>query len=227
MRFFCISLARGGSKGLPGKNIKQFNGKPLIAYTIEEALNSPYVEEIFVSSDSKDILKESVSYGASPLKRPEELATDEATSEDAIWFHLNNALKEKNYDAVILLQPTSPLRKSSDINSAVELYKKNKSPVYSVTQLDISPFRSFKIENNLLTPLFDKEKKSRRQDEESTFAANGAIYIFDSQEFLENKKLPSENITPYIMDKKRSYDIDDYTDFLMAEFMMKQDDSNE
>ena len=223
MKFFCICLARGGSKGLPGKNIKSLNGKPLIAYTIEAALNTSEIDEIFVSSDSKEILDIAKTYGANTLIRPDELASDEATSDDAIWYHLNEASQNRNFDGVILLQPTSPLRRSEDIIKAIELFKKQNKTVFSVSELDVSPYRSYLIEEGHLKPLFDETNASRRQDETKTYAANGAIYIFNCKDFLTTKRIPRKDITPYIMEKKRSIDIDDLIDFKLAEFTMTGD----
>ena len=222
MNFFCICLARGGSKGIPGKNIKMFCGKPLISYTIEAALASSEIVDIFVSSDSAKILSVSSKFGAKPLERPKGLATDEATSDEAIWYHFNQLYEEKKYDAIILLQPTSPLRTSKDIDSAIEIFKEYKNNVFSVSELEISPLRSYFISENLLHPIIETENASRRQDERKAYVANGAIYIFDSKEFLKTKQISRKNIVPYVMEKRNGIDIDNIIDFQLAELIMKE-----
>jgi len=217
LNIFCIILARGGSKGLPGKNIKTFIDKPLIAHTIEAAKEAGL--KVHVSSDCSEILNISESFGAVPLKRPEELSTDTATSDSAIHFHLEESSKSQKYDSVMLLQPTSPLRNSEDIKKAMELYQIKGPSVFSVTELKVSPFRSYTIEENMLSPILTQTEVTRRQDYQRAYAANGAIYIFDSDSFLREKTIPKDKVVPYIMSQDKSIDIDTIVDFKLAEFI--------
>lgn len=136
--------ARGGSKGLPGKNIKPLLGKPLIAWTIKQVLASKYIDRVIVSTDDKEIAEISEKYGAEvPFMRPKEIAMDKARGIDVV-LHSLNWLKEndkrKQYDLIMLLQPTSPLRKSEDINKAIEiLFLKEAKTIVSVCEVDHHP----------------------------------------------------------------------------------------
>lgn len=212
MKIISIIPARGGSKGLPKKNILELAGKPLIAWSIEASLKSKYITRTIVSSDDDNILRISGKYGAEILKRPDELSLDTTPSEPVIEHVLKNIESIEEYDYLILLQPTSPLRDEKDIDESIlKLIKeKNATALISVKEIDNKILKAFKnnkngylegISNNIYPFM-------RRQDLPKVFMPNGAIYIIKIDEFLETKKLFSDKTISYIMDEKKSFDID-------------------
>ena len=220
-KILAIIPARGGSKGFPSKNIYPLNGKPLITYTIDASLRSKMVAKTVVSSDDDEILKIAESSGAAIIKRPAELALDTSSSEEAVK-HAIEFLKEngEHYDAVVLLQPTSPLRTAEDIDKAIELMIiKNASAVISVVNIGKKPFKSYyqNKEGFLLGVHNDQTPNMRRQDLPDAFLANGAIYAVYTETFLKtNSFLPADTI-PYIMPEEKSIDIDRLEDVRMIE----------
>ena len=219
--FLAIIPARGGSKRLPRKNILDLNGKPLISYNIEAGLQSKYIDKVVVSSDDDEILEISKKYGADIIKRPDELASDTATSFDAIKHTIENSDK---YDYVILLQPTSPLRSSKHIDEAIELLKeKNADAIVSVCEMDHSPLWSNTLDESLSMNGFLKEEvlNKRSQDLEKYYRLNGAIYICKTDKLLEEKSFfIKDNIFAYKMNRKSSIDIDEELDFKMANLVL-------
>lgn len=217
--------ARGGSKGLPRKNIKPLLGKPLIAWTIEQALASKYLDKVIVSTEDEEIAKISKKYGAEVIERPEKLAKDETPTVDVI-FHVLEILKMKNYnsDILVLLQPTSPLRNAEDIDNAIKLFfDSDCESVVSICKVEYPPYWSFKIEEIYLKPLFDKRYlRMTRQDLERTYIPNGAIYISTPQTLYKYKGFYCNYIIPYIMPIERSIDIDNEIDFMLAELLVKK-----
>ena len=219
--FLAITPARGGSKRLPRKNVLDFNGKPLISWTIEASLESEYVDNIVVSSDDEEILNISKKYGASIIKRPNELASDMATTFDAIRHTVDNIEK---YSYIVLLQPTSPLRTAKDIDNAIKLLEeKNADAIVSVCEMEHSPLwsntldESLSMENFLSSTVLNK----RSQDLENYYRLNGAIYICRTESFLEEKSfLLKENIFAYVMSREHSVDIDEEIDFKIAEALL-------
>ncbi len=213
-RILAIIPARGGSKGIKNKNIIKVNEKPLISWTIEASLNSAYISRTVVSSDDENIISVAKSLGCdTPFKRPKELAQDHTPSIDVVTHALK---KLKNFDYVILLQPTSPLRDSEDIDKAIELMleKKSKSCA-SVTLVKKSPYWMYKInEKNLkLTNIIKSDKEYlRRQDLPDVYALNGAIYINEVEELNKTQKLVSDKTIGYIMPHAKSLDIDNLED---------------
>lgn len=212
MKIISIIPARGGSKGLPKKNILELAGKPLIAWSIEASLKSKYITRTIVSSDDDNILRISGKYGAEILKRPDELSLDTTPSEPVIEHVLKNIESIEEYDYLILLQPTSPLRDEKDIDESIlKLIKeKNATALISVKEIDNKILKAFKnnkngylegISNNIYPFM-------RRQDLPKVFMPNGAIYIIKIDEFLKTKKLFSDKTISYIMDEKKSFDID-------------------
>lgn len=224
-RFLAIIPARSGSKGLKDKNIKELNGKPLIAYTIGAAIESNVFDNIIVSTDSKvyeDIAKKC---GAEvPFLRPDYLSTDEATTNDVVEYTIKELEKVgKNYDYFMILQPTSPLRKSEDILGAVKLlFEKNANSVVSVCEAEHSPLYMNTLDESLaMDDFLSKDIKTRRQELPKYYRLNGAIYICKISNFLKYKNFYGEKSHAYIMDKKRSIDIDDELDFILADYLMK------
>lgn len=224
-----IIPARGGSKGLPGKNIKLLNNKPLIAYTIEAALNSKKISRVIVSTDDSTIAKVAKDYGAEvPFLRPDFLATDTALALDNYIYTINrlNEKEENKIKEFVVLQPTSPLRTTLDIENAIHLFEeKNAESVISYTE-NIHPLHWNKKINKDLTfsDIFDA-KLANRQDFETTYLPNGAIYVFKF-ELIKSGKYYSKKSFAYIMQRTNSVDIDTIEDFEYAEFLLNKRKSN-
>lgn len=214
-----IILARDGSKRLPNKNIRLFVGKPLIAWSIEAAKKSKYIDRIIVSTDSEKIAVIAKEYGALvPFKRPSRLSSDKATSESAI-AHALLSLKNKGYtyDYFIYLQPTSPLRTQVHIDEALEQFTRNSSAItlVSVAKIKKNPYWiQIMNKEGFLRPFLSKKDSQG----EALYLPNGAIYIGKCKRFLTQKKLYTKKTIGYIMDEKVSVDIDDQTDFYIAEY---------
>jgi CMP-N,N'-diacetyllegionaminic acid synthase len=223
--FLAIIPARGGSKRLPRKNVLDLCGKPLISYTIEAGLKSKYVDKVVVTSDDNDILTISKEYGAKTIKRPDELASDIATTFDAIKHTIDNIEK---YDYIVLLQPTSPLRNEKHIDEAIELLEqKNADTIIGVCEMDHSPLWSNTLDESLSMSNFLKEEvlNKRSQDLEKYYRLNGAIYICKTDELLKNKTFfLKDNIFAYIMDRKSSIDIDEEVDFKITKVFFDDKD---
>ena len=222
MKYLAIIPARGGSKRLPNKNILNLNGKPLIVWSIEAAKKSKYIDDVVVTSDSEKILDIAKKYNVKTIKRPDDLASDMATTFDVIK-HTIDSLQNK-YKYIILLQPTSPLRNEKHIDEAIELLKnKNADAVISVCETDHSPLWSNTLPENLDMRNFlrDEIKNKRSQDLPKFYRLNGAIYICKTDKLLEEKSFfIKNNIYAYIMDRKSSIDIDDEIDFKLAKVLM-------
>ena len=220
--FLAVIPARGGSKRLPRKNVLDLAGKPLISWSIEAAKKSKYVDEVIVSSDDDEILGIAHSLDVTALKRPEILSTDTATTLEVIQYLIKNF--EKQYTHLILLQPTSPLRESEDIDKAIELLdKKNADAVVSVCEMEHSPLWSNTLpQDKSMTAFLNKEILNKRsQDLETYYRLNGAIYVINIQKLLEKKSFfLEENIYAYVMDQKKSIDIDTRLDFEIAGYLL-------
>jgi len=218
-----IVPARGGSKGLPGKNVKDLLGKPMIAYTIEEALKSKYISEVIISTDCKEIEKIAIKYGAkSPFLRPEYLASDSAKAIDNYIYTIERLNDEFNYNIenFIVLQPTSPLRKVEDIDGAIELFiNKNADSVISYTE-EHHPIEWHKYitKDGKFENIFE-EKLSNRQEIKKSYYPNGAIFVFDYK-LIKSNNYFNKNSFAFIMPRNRSIDVDYIDDFDYAEFLL-------
>lgn len=221
-RFLAIIPARGGSKRIPRKNILDLGGKPLIAWTIEAALKSHYIDNVIVTSDEDEILSIARESGVSTIRRPTELATDTAGTFDTLVHTLQNT--SPRYDYIVLLQPTSPLRGSNHIDEAIEmLISKNADAVISVCPVDHSPLWSNTLpaDGSMQNFLRDDVRNRRSQDLEPYYRLNGAIYICDTEKLLEEKTLfLNHNIFAYVMDRKHSVDIDEPIDLILADILI-------
>jgi len=220
--------ARGGSKGLPRKNIKPLSDKPLIAWTIEQALASKYLDRIAVSTDDKEIAEVSKKYGADvPFIRPKELAEDNAKGIDVVlhaidWLKKND--RRKQYDLMMLLQPTSPLRTTEDIDKAIELlFLKKAKAIVSVCEVDHHPLWANTLpEDGCMKDFIRKEVMNKnRQELPKFYRLNGAIYIAYCDYLQKQKSFFGKDTFAYIMPKSRSMDIDDEIDFRLAEILIK------
>jgi CMP-N-acetylneuraminic acid synthetase len=222
--FLAIIPARGGSKRLPNKNILLLSGKPMLLWTVESAMQSKYLDEIILSTDSDDIIKVVENYKIKTIKRPIELASDTAKTVDVVKHIIENI--DKKYDFIVLLQPTSPLRTSNHIDEAIEqLIKLNADAIISVTEVDHSPLWCNILPENLSMENFISEdiKHKRSQELPKFYRLNGAIYICKTEKLIEeNTFFLKKNIYAYIMDKKSSIDIDEELDFKLAEIILKE-----
>ena len=217
MKIISIIPARGGSKGLPKKNILELAGKPLIAWTIESSLKSKYISKTIVSSDCDEILNISSKYGSEILKRPDELARDTTPTEPVVEHILQNIKDLGNYSYLVLLQPTSPKKEEKDIDEAISklIQEKDATALISVKEIDNKILKAFKINNNGYLEGISNNKYPfmRRQDLPKVFMPNGAIYIISINEFLKTKRLFSDNAISYLMNEEKSLDIDTIDDF--------------
>ncbi len=218
-----IIPARGGSKGLPGKNIKDLNGKPLIAYTIEAALKSKCIDDIILSTDDENIQFIATEYGArSPFLRPPELATDDALATDT-YIYTIETMEEMTNTAIedfMVLQPTSPLRTAQDIDSAYQLFRNhNADSVISYTE-EVHPITWHKYleEDGRILNIFD-DKMVNRQALRKSYYPNGAIYIFKTS-LIRKRQFYTHNSFAYLMPRERAVDIDMIDDFKFAEYLM-------
>jgi N-acylneuraminate cytidylyltransferase len=219
-----IVPARGGSKGIPQKNIRLIAGKPLIYYTIRASQKSKYIHHTVVSTDDDEVMSISLAEGATVIKRPAELSSDSSPTMDAILHTLEQCkLQGMHPEIVVLLQPTSPLRTSSDIDAALELFMQSEcDSVISVVEVNHPPQWNLVIEESYLQPIFDqKYLKMRRQDLPKTYLPNGAIYIASTETLKINHSFYCRKIKPYIMPPKKSVDIDSEFDLFLAEALMK------
>ena len=219
--------ARGGSKGLPRKNIIPLLGKPLIAWTIEQALASKYLDRVVVSTDDKEIAGISKKYGAEvPFIRPKHLATDTATSLSVLQHAANYLSEKEGYlaDIIVCLQPTSPLCSAEDIDKAITLcISTGADSVVSLCQVEHHPYWMKKVVEGKVYPLMevDDEKYPRRQDLPPVYQLNGAIYVTRRKVLMEEEKVLGEHTLAYIMPQERSVDIDTPIDLKLAELAMK------
>lgn len=219
-----IIPARGGSKGIPGKNIKMLAGKPLLAWTIEAAKKSKYIDRLILSSDDEKIISVAREYGCEvPFVRPAHLAQDDTPGVDPI-VHALEALDEK-FDYVVLLQPTSPLRQTEDIDACIEKCLKEQAvSCVTVSEVKENPNWMFTLDNGrLLRPLIsDGDKYKRRQDCPTYYVLNGAVYVMQCEWVKREKKTIFEGTIASIMPKKRAIDIDEILDFLICELVISK-----
>lgn len=221
--FLAIIPARGGSKRLPRKNILEIGGKPLISWSIEAGLKSKYLDKVIVSSEDNEILDISKKYGADIIKRAIELASDSSATFDSIKHTIDNL---ENYDYIVLLQPTSPLRNSIHIDEAIEsIFEKKAEAIISVTETDHSPLWCNTLPNDLSMDNFlrDDILNKRSQDLPKYYTLNGAIYICATKVLLQEKSFfLKNNVFAYKMDKLYSIDIDDEFDFNYVKYIFNE-----
>ena len=225
MKTIAIIPARSGSKGLKDKNIKELNGKPLLAYSIEAAIKSNCFDTIMVSTDSKRYAEIAISYGAEvPFLRSERTASDIASTRDCIIEVLREYEKlGKHFERLMILQPTSPLRTAGNIVEAKQLFDlKRAKSVIGVCEMDHSPLWSNTIGKDLSLDGFIKSSDSlRRQDLITFYRINGAIYFHDVDHYLSNEDYFDNTCFAYIMKKQDSIDIDDEFDFVIAKVLLE------
>ncbi len=224
MKVLFVITARGGSKGVPKKNIRILGGMPLIAYKIIAAKKCRYENRIIVSTDDRDIAEVAKNYGAEvPFIRPAKLATDLASSADVVLHSINwvSENSQEKYDYVCLLEPSSPFASYKDLNEALRLIEENDADtLLGVREVDVTTNFIHPLDNNGKLSEFYyaiKELKSiRRQDQKKEYTMNGCMYIAKWDYFLKNKLFHSENSIPYIMPEESSIEIDTILDYEIA-----------
>lgn len=227
MKNIAIIPARSGSKGLKDKNIKLLNGKPLLAYTIEAAMKSKCYDTVMVSTDSKRYAKIAMEYGAEvPFLRGNENSADNASPWEVVKEVLDNyKALGKEFDTFTLLQPTSPLRNAKDIRNAyAELKEKDANAVVSMCELECSMHLVNTLPEDLSMEGFisSEQYNKRRQDIRPYYRFNGAIYISKVDTFYKHMNIYDDKCYAYIMDRSRSYDIDDLNDLKIVEALIKK-----
>ena len=219
--------ARGGSKGLPNKNIRPLCGKPLIAHSIEVALRAKSISEVIVSTDSAEIAEVSKKFGAKvPFLRPSELAQDNSLAIDNYIYTIERLRKDgAKMEEILVLLPTAPLRLAEDIDNAVKIFKeKNADSVISYYKAPhpLQWYKYFDASGVVRSFLPEGNRLANRQEEKDAYLPNGSIYIFKAELLIEKKSYFSERTFPYIMPASRSVDIDTIDDFEYAEFLMNK-----
>jgi len=226
MKALCTICARAGSKGVANKNLRLINNKPLIVYSIEQAIASKLFDQIVVSSDSKDIREVALANGATfCVDRPAELATDTAPKLPAIKHCVENAEKKfGQFEVIVDLDATAPLREPSDIIGALELLKSTQADnVITGTPAHRSPyFNLVEADANGIVSLSKPPATvvTRRQDSPQCFDMNASIYVWRRQALFTNENLFTGNTRLFVMPRERSLDIDSQADFEMVEWMM-------
>ncbi len=225
-KVLAIIPARGGSKGIPRKNIIKIEGKPLIQYTIDAAKASKYIDEVHVSTDDEEIASVVSKLGLIVKRlRPEHLAQDESKTIDVMIDVLDYYKKQNiGFDIVVLLQPTQPLRKAFHIDEALEKFlDHNEESVVSVSLVDEHPILMREInESGKLHPLLNASSTVRRQDFTPFYIVNGAIYVNKASELTLNTSL-NDNFRPYVIDRRYHVDIDTYKDLKMFELLLGEE----
>lgn len=222
----CLAIipARGGSKGIPGKNTMGFCGKPLLAWSIEQAKSTRLISEVIVSSDDDQILDIAKQYGASCIKRPEVYASDSADLEGVLLHVLEKTreLQKMNVDTIVCLQPTSPLRQKDDLSGAINQFnREGADSLFSACKLEDACI--WKEEDNQWESVtYDYRNRGRRQDREPLYLENGSIYIFTTEILKKyNNRLGGQK-TVYMMPFWTSFEIDNKDDIPLCEFYMKR-----
>jgi CMP-N,N'-diacetyllegionaminic acid synthase len=221
MNVVALIPARSGSVGLKNKNIKIFNGKPLIYYAIKSAKQSKLINDIIVSSDSEKILNISKKYGATTLLRPKKYATSKSTDLDVIKNLVENL--EKKIDILVFLRPTNPFRTGKDIDSCInKIFEDDFSSIRSVSNCTYPPYWLKTIKKKYLRDLYPKKlSEKRRQDLPEVYMANGAIEVIGSKVLSKLKNRFGNKVGYYFMPNICAYDIDDYVDFRISEYLFK------
>lgn len=218
----CVAIipARGGSKGIPGKNTLLVAGKPLVAWSIEHALHSSKIDSVWVTSDSAAILEIAQEYGARTILRPDNISGDKATSEEA-WIHAVNHIKQSvEVELVVCIQPTSPVRGRHDLDEAIDKYYNQKfDSLLSVTQVeDYFEWRLGECGAESIN--YDYSDRKRRQDIEVKYLENGSFYIVTPELLIENNNRLGGYVGFYEQEKYKMYQIDNIEDVGLCEAIL-------
>ncbi|WP_296312514.1 cytidylyltransferase domain-containing protein [Winogradskyella sp. UBA3174] len=224
MKYLVIITARGGSKGIPKKNIKHLNGKPLIQYSIDVAKGISDIEDICFTSDSYEIIEVAKNGGLKvEFKRPEALSTDTANSRDVMLHALGayEKLHNKIYDAIILLQPTSPFRTLEQVKNCIKLYTNDLDMVVSVKAASANPYYNLYEEESGYLESSKKGNFTRRQDCPEVWEFNGAIYVINCNSLKAQSMKAFSKVKKFEMSEETSIDIDTPLDWKIAEFHLQ------
>lgn len=218
----CVAIipARGGSKGIPKKNLITIAGKPLVAWSIEQALDSSKIDSVWVSSDSHEILSVAETYGAKSILRPESISGDKATSEEA-WIHaVNEIQKHTEIDLVVCMQPTSPIRGSNDLDEAVEMFERGEfDSIFSGTKIE-DRFEWRLMPNGAESLNYDFKNRKRRQELEPKYLENGSFYVVPPAQLIANNNRLSGRIGIYEQEQYKMYQIDNIEDVTLCEVIL-------
>ena len=230
-KILAIIPARGGSKGLPGKNIRHLQGMPLVAWPIKTALNSNYIDRVIVTTDDANIAKIARSYGADvPFLRPNDLALDTSPSSDAILHALDFCTESDGaYDYIVVLEPTSPLTESVDVDNALDtLIASDGLAIVGAAKVESShPVYCATIGSDQFLKPFHRDSFAqpiRRQDVDELYFFEGSLYISDVKKYRETATFYHERTLPYVVPAWKSLEIDTLLDFLMVEAVMKNNE---
>jgi|TARA_Y100000310_G_scaffold214702_1_gene215649 N-acylneuraminate cytidylyltransferase/CMP-N,N'-diacetyllegionaminic acid synthase len=228
MNILCVITARGGSKGIPGKNIKDLGGKPLIAYSIEQAKKSKLITHSIVSTDDKEIAEVSKKHGGEvPFMRPSELAEDD-TPHLPVMRHAVSFMEEKLgiiFDYIVIFQPTSPFRTVEDIDCTIQkLVDTKANSAVSVCEVETKyhPMKMKKLEGDKVLPYFIPESSTLRQELPKAYKRSSAVYAMDRTHLMEGESLYGDHIVGHIVPANRSIDIDVPFDWTLAEYMLEE-----
>ena len=219
-KVIAIILARGGSKGIPNKNILDFLGKPLVAWSVIQAKITEEIDDVYISSDSDDILKIAESYGAVKIKRPDEISGDTAKSEEAILHALD--VIGKNHKFIIMLEPTAPLRKPDDLSKAIKLFIDNKwDSAFSSAELQDFLIWKKDKDDKLIGVNYNYKIQEPRQFRDMEYVENGAIYMFKPEIMLNNSNRFGGDIGMIPNKFWQSFEIDEKDDWEFVELIFK------
>ncbi|NLW91140.1 MAG: acylneuraminate cytidylyltransferase family protein [Syntrophomonadaceae bacterium] len=219
MKTIAIIPARGGSKGIPGKNIMDFCGKPLIAWSILQAKHTPEIDEVYLTSDSNEILDIAKEFGASTIVRPADIAGDTASSESAIEHALS--VIGNDVELVIMLQATSPLRKPDDLSKAIRQFREEKwDSAFSGAMLDDFLIWDLDQEGQLKSFNYDYLNRGRRQDRKSQYVENGSFYLFKPEILAQGNRMGGK-IGVYLMEFWQTFEIDNRDDIKLMEILFQ------
>jgi N-acylneuraminate cytidylyltransferase len=225
MKTFAFIFARGGSKGVPGKNIRNLGGKPLLAHSIIIAQNIDEISRIFVSTDDLDIAEVGIKYGAEIIERPAELAQDDS-SEWLAWRHAIEWLenREEYFDCFVSLPTTSPLRNKTDVVNCINLLDEQTDIVVTISEASRNPYFNLvhKEEDYIKLLIEGKKSYSRRQDAPLAYDMTTVAYVTRPDYIKNNTKIFSGKVKAALIPKERSIDIDDEIDFKIAELLMRE-----
>lgn len=223
-RVLAMIPARGGSKGIRNKNIIEVKGKPLIAYTIDAANQSKYIDTVMVSTDSEVIKDVALQWGAKvPFMRPKELASDTAKTIDAVMYTVNYYRDNADiYDYFVLLQPTSPLRSAGDIDGAIEKFLNcGERDLASISEVTDSPVLIREIiDDTIMDKLLGETSTIRRQEMPKYYRINGGIYITKIENLSVETSFNDSSVY-YLMEKEHAVDIDEYVDLAILEYYLR------
>ena len=215
--------ARGGSKGIPGKNLIDFCGKPLVAWSILQALSSSFINSVWVTSDDIEILRVAEKFGANAIHRPDNLSTDTATSESA-WLHALDVIEGKGIDVelVVGIQATSPIRESTDLDGAISMLRENSfDSIVSVAKIE--DFFTWRINSDgtVESINYDYRNRKRRQEIEKNYLENGSFYVFSPSQLRSFGNRLGGRIGAYVMSKHKMFQIDDPEDIDLCAAIMR------